>query len=56
MPLPLIGRDLWHTGEAAPEGYARTSAPALDLLVDWSGEMNEHLLSRAGLAARCRTG
>ncbi|WP_417721368.1 penicillin acylase family protein [Salipiger sp.] len=42
--LPLIGRDLWYTGEAAPEGTPeRQRQRALDLLADWSGEMNEHL-------------
>ncbi len=42
--LPLIGRDLWFTGEAAPEGTpARQRQRALALLADWSGEMNEHL-------------
>ncbi len=42
--LPLIGRDLWFTGEAAPEGTpARQRQRALDLLANWNGEMNEHL-------------
>ncbi len=42
--LPLIGKDLWFTGEAAPEGTpARQRQRALDLLSDWNGEMNEHL-------------
>ncbi|MBV2360690.1 penicillin acylase family protein [Thalassococcus sp. CAU 1522] len=42
--LPLIGRDLWFTGEAAPEGTPeRQRRRALDLLANWSGEMNEHL-------------
>lgn len=42
--LPLIGRDLWYTGEAAPEGTpARQRQRALDLLANWNGEMNEHL-------------
>nr|MDJ0823802.1 penicillin acylase family protein [Paracoccaceae bacterium] len=42
--LPLIARDLWFTGEAAPEGTpARTRQRALDLLANWNGEMNEHL-------------
>ena len=42
--LPLIGADLWFTGEAAPEGtpgYLRQRA--LVLLAEWNGEMNEHL-------------
>lgn len=42
--LPLVGADLWFTGEAArsdsPEGRRRE---ALALLADWNGEMNEHL-------------
>ena len=42
--LPLIGADLWFTGEAAPEGSPeRLRRRALDLLADWNGEMNEHL-------------
>ncbi|ANT59203.1 penicillin acylase [Salipiger sp. CCB-MM3] len=42
--LPLIGRDLWFTGEAAPEGTPlRQRERALDLLANWNGEMNEHL-------------
>ncbi|MCT4608672.1 MAG: penicillin acylase family protein [Pelagimonas sp.] len=42
--LPLIGRDLWYTGEAAPEGTPeRQRQEALQLLADWNGEMNEHL-------------
>ena len=42
--LPLIGRDLWYTGEAAAEGTPeRQRARALDLLANWNGEMNEHL-------------
>lgn len=42
--LPLIARDLWFTGEAAPEGTpARQRQRALDLLANWNGEMNEHL-------------
>ena len=42
--LPLIGADLWFTGEAAPEGTAaRNRQNALRLLADWNGEMNEHL-------------
>jgi penicillin amidase len=42
--LPLIGRDLWFTGEAAPEGTPeRRRQQALALLADWNGEMNEHL-------------
>jgi penicillin amidase len=42
--LPLIGADLWFTGEAAPEGTPeRLRQRALDLLANWNGEMNEHL-------------
>ncbi|MEM8775183.1 MAG: penicillin acylase family protein, partial [Pseudomonadota bacterium] len=42
--LPLIGKDLWFTGEAAPEGtQERLRRRALDLLSNWNGEMNEHL-------------
>ncbi|SLN13039.1 penicillin acylase family protein [Roseisalinus antarcticus] len=42
--LPLIGADLWFTGEAAPEGTPeRQRQVALGLLADWNGEMNEHL-------------
>ena len=42
--LPLIGRDLWFTGQAAPEGTPeRQRQRALDLLSGWNGEMNEHL-------------
>ena len=41
--LPLLGRDLWFTGEAAPEGTAeRRRQRALELLAEWNGEMNEH--------------
>ncbi|MGR3434874.1 MAG: penicillin acylase family protein [Shimia sp.] len=42
--LPLVGADLWFTGEAAPEGTAqRRRQEALSLLAEWNGEMNEHL-------------
>ncbi|MBS0122988.1 penicillin acylase family protein [Thetidibacter halocola] len=42
--LPLIGRDLWFTGEAAPGGTPeRQRQRALALLADWNGEMNEHM-------------
>lgn len=42
--LPLIGKDLWFTGEAAPEGTPdRRRQKALALLASWNGEMNEHL-------------
>ena len=42
--LPLIGADLWFTGEAAPEGTPEhLRQRALVLLAEWNGEMNEHL-------------
>ncbi|KAA9009204.1 penicillin acylase family protein [Histidinibacterium aquaticum] len=42
--LPLIGADLWFTGDAAPEGTPeRQRQVALTLLAEWNGEMNEHL-------------
>jgi penicillin amidase len=42
--LPLIGADLWFTGEAGPAGsHEAERLTALQLLADWNGEMNEHL-------------
>ena len=42
--LPLMGADLWFTGDAAPEGTPeRMRQKALELLAQWNGEMNEHL-------------
>jgi len=42
--LPLIGADLWFTGEPSPDGTPeRLREQALGLLADWNGEMNEHL-------------
>jgi penicillin amidase len=42
--LPLIGAELWYTGEAAPDGTPlRQRQRALDLMGRWSGEMNEHM-------------
>ncbi len=42
--LPLMGRDLWYTGEAAAEGTPeRRRQRALELLANWTGEMNEHM-------------
>lgn len=44
MILPLIARDLWFTGEAAPTGSPEELRQrALDLLAKWDGNMNEHL-------------
>ncbi|MBC7476947.1 MAG: penicillin acylase family protein, partial [Pseudorhodobacter sp.] len=42
--LPLIGADLWFTGETAPEGTPeRLRQKALAMLAKWNGEENEHL-------------
>ena len=42
--LPLIGADLWFTGETAADGTTdRLRQRALKLLAAWNGEMNEHL-------------
>ncbi|MBT8409330.1 MAG: penicillin acylase family protein, partial [Alphaproteobacteria bacterium] len=42
--LPLVGAELWFTGEAAPDGTPeRLRQRALELLANWNGEMNEHL-------------
>lgn len=42
--LPLVGRDLWFTGDAAPAGTPeRRRQDALALLAAWNGEMSEHL-------------
>lgn len=42
--LPLVGANLWFTGEAAQEGTVqRQRQKALALLSEWNGEMNEHL-------------
>ncbi|MEP1767448.1 MAG: penicillin acylase family protein [Sulfitobacter sp.] len=42
--LPLIGSELWFTGEAAPVGTPEALRQnALSLLAGWSGEMNEHM-------------
>lgn len=41
--LPLIGAELWFTGEAAQDGtQERQRQRALALLAEWNGEMNEH--------------
>ncbi len=42
--LPLMGAELWFTGEAAPDKTPeRQRQRALTLLAGWSGEMNEHM-------------
>jgi penicillin G amidase len=42
--LPLIGANLWYTGDPAPEGTPeRLRQQALGLLAEWNGEMNEHM-------------
>lgn len=42
--LPLVGRELWFTGQAAAAGTPEARrGEALDLLAAWNGEMNEHL-------------
>ncbi|NIY72941.1 penicillin acylase family protein [Marivivens donghaensis] len=42
--LPLVGANLWFTGEPAPDGTPqRRRQQALELLANWNGEMNEHL-------------
>ncbi len=42
--LPLIGANLWYTGDPAPEGSPeRLRQRALGLLAEWNGEMNEHM-------------
>jgi len=42
--LPLVARELWFTGETAPDGTPeRRRQRALSLLAEWNGEMNEHL-------------
>ena len=42
--LPLVGADLWFTGEPAAEGTPeRRRQQALELMAAWNGEMNEHL-------------
>ncbi|MGH1369001.1 MAG: penicillin acylase family protein [Maritimibacter sp.] len=42
--LPLVGADLWFTGDPAPEGTPeRRRQDALSLLADWNGEMSEHM-------------
>lgn len=42
--LPLVGADLWYTGEPAAAGTPeRQRQTALALLAEWDGAMNEHL-------------
>ncbi|OUD10855.1 penicillin acylase family protein [Marivivens niveibacter] len=42
--LPLVGSELWFTGDPAPEGTPqRQRQHALEMLASWNGEMNEHL-------------
>ncbi|WP_265502245.1 penicillin acylase family protein [Paracoccus beibuensis] len=42
--LPLVGANLWFTGEpAAPGTPERQRQDALTLLAEWDGAMNEHL-------------
>jgi penicillin G amidase len=42
--LPLIGANLWYTGDPAPDGSPeRLRQRALALLAEWNGEMNEHM-------------
>lgn len=42
--LPLVGANLWFTGEATADGTPeRRRQRALTLLAAWNGEMNEHL-------------
>lgn len=42
--LPLVGADLWFTGEPAARGTPeRQRQDALRLLAEWDGAMNEHL-------------
>lgn len=41
--LPLIGRDLWWSGQPAAQGTTdRLRQQALELLANWNGEMSEH--------------
>lgn len=42
--LPLVGKDLWYTGEAAPaDSEEALRHQALRMLAEWNGEMNEHM-------------
>lgn len=54
--LPLVARDLWFTGDAAPQGSAeRQRQDALQLLADWNGDMSEHLPEPLIFSAWMRT-
>jgi penicillin amidase len=42
--LPLVAKELWFTGEAAPVGTPeRLRHVALELLANWNGQMDEHV-------------
>ena len=42
--LPLVAADLWYTGRASIEdSLPRRKQQVLDMLLDWNGDMNEHL-------------
>lgn len=42
--LPLIAKNLWYSGEAAPPGTPEAMRQkALKMLADWNGDMNEHM-------------
>ncbi|MDR6265392.1 penicillin acylase family protein [Roseobacter sp. N2S] len=42
--LPLVAKELWFTGEAAPAGTPdRQRQIALELLAAWNGQMDEHI-------------
>lgn len=42
--LPLIAKNLWYAGEAAPAGTPEAMRQkALKMLADWNGDMNEHM-------------
>jgi penicillin amidase len=42
--LPLIAKNLWYAGEAAPDGTPDAMRQkALKMLADWNGDMNEHM-------------
>lgn len=42
--LPLVARELWFTGDPAPEGTPeRQRQIALELLANWNGQMDEHI-------------